>query len=460
MANNFNIPVFVGIILTVGVILILYYISFTSTHFPSLPYLRRYQRFRNGGGKQNATGLVCDGTNKLMCQLLTRQYEAIILQNKGFDRGLFFQGIANEFFKRQSVSLLEINGTEQNNWNQLSIVEHIRVDSLARYWRKFDIVIDHIKCCHQPNRNDLLKIIQAVSANGILILLPQTVDHWQWYLRLFQIHDLDAILFQNNNFNFVLAKISGKETTGFIPDLLDNGMDWNTCEDKEGFSYFCIGNDLEFCLQMNKFYLGNAEAPQKFGKLCQIMDSFKSDKCQRHNYTKFYEFMFAKYRDKPADILEIGLGTNNVEIASNMGSDGKPGASLRGWKSYFPKAEIFGADIDREILFQEDRIKTFHVDVTKNDSIDQMFNQMKVPSFDVIIEDSLHEIDAQLNFYSKAIPHLKPDGIYITEDVGEDTCLKMFKFFQNDVRNQPFFNFIRTKGPDYDSLIAVIRKHK
>ena len=40
----------------------------------------------------------------------------------------------------------------------------------------------------------------------------------------------------------------------------------------------------------------------------------------------------------------------------------RPGASLRVWKEFFTKAKIFGADIDKNTLFREKRIQTFHVD--------------------------------------------------------------------------------------------------
>ena len=32
------------------------------------------------------------------------------------------------------------------------------------------------------------------------------------------------------------------------------------------------------------------------------------------------------------------------------------------WKEYFSNAEIYGADIDKNVLFFENRIKTYHVD--------------------------------------------------------------------------------------------------
>jgi len=58
-------------------------------------------------------------------------------------------------------------------------------------------------------------------------------------------------------------------------------------------------------------------------------------------------------------VFELGLGTNNIGAPSSMGAGGCSGASLRGWREYFPNAHIFGAESDRDILFDEERIWTF-----------------------------------------------------------------------------------------------------
>ena len=55
-----------------------------------------------------------------------------------------------------------------------------------------------------------------------------------------------------------------------------------------------------------------------------------------------------------------------------MTSTGKPGASLKVWKDYFKNAKIFGADIDKRILFQEERINTYEVNQLDPSSIKKM----------------------------------------------------------------------------------------
>ena len=62
-----------------------------------------------------------------------------------------------------------------------------------------------------------------------------------------------------------------------------------------------------------------------------------------------------------------------MSIASNMGAEGRPGASLYSWAEFFPSASIYGADIDRDCLFHTDRIKTYYCDQTNADSINTMW---------------------------------------------------------------------------------------
>src|SRR5208283_4067001 len=88
-----------------------------------------------------------------------------------------------------------------------------------------------------------------------------------------------------------------------------------------------------------------------------------------HNYTLLYHSMFEQSRSQIKTIFELGIGTNFTDVASNMGPAGTPGASLRGWRNYFPNAEIYGADVDQRVLFSEPRISTFYVNQLETGSI-------------------------------------------------------------------------------------------
>ena len=162
--------------------------------------------------------------------------------------------------------------------------------------------------------------------------------------------------------------------------------------------------------------------------LSHLMKNYGSDKGSPHEvditpsgwianrYTDIYHILFATIRDDATKIFECGIGTNNEDVKSNMTANGIPGASLRGWRDYFWNAQIYGADIDDRILFEEDRIKTYHVDQTDPESIRAMWDQIGESEFDVILDDGLHEAHANITLLENSWDRLKHNGIYVIED--------------------------------------------
>ena len=96
-----------------------------------------------------------------------------------------------------------------------------------------------------------------------------------------------------------------------------------------------------------------------------------------HTYADFYSLLFEHCKNDVKKVFECGIGTNNPNLVSSMGIKYKPGSSLRVWRDYFPKSFIYGADIDREILFEEERIKTFEVDQLNSISIKKMWDNIQ-----------------------------------------------------------------------------------
>lgn len=149
-------------------------------------------------------------------------------------------------------------------------------------------------------------------------------------------------------------------------------------------------------------------------ELGELFRKHGSDKSTHHDYYEVYGSLINRH--EPLRILEIGLGTNNIDTPSNMGLGGSPGASLRAFRDWAPKAEVYGADIDRRILFEEDRIKTFFVDQTDPASLKALVSQVG-SGFDLIIDDGLHEPHANLNTIEALLPLLKPSGAMVIEDI-------------------------------------------
>jgi hypothetical protein len=129
---------------------------------------------------------------------------------------------------------------------------------------------------------------------------------------------------------------------------------------------------------------------------------FGTDKSSRHHdYLNFYEQQFAKRRQEPLTLLEVGVFN---------------GASVRTWREYFPNAKIVGADI--EPLAQRwrgDRIEIEYMDQSNLEDLNRV--AVKHGPFDIIIEDGSHLWEHQITTLKTLYPHLRPGGLYVVEDL-------------------------------------------
>jgi hypothetical protein len=203
--------------------------------------------------------------------------------------------------------------------------------------------------------------------------------------------------------------------------------------------------------------------------LCEIMGRCGSDKgslnisSSRHNYTTFYYSIFKSLREKQLRIFELGLGTNNTSIASNMGPNGIPGASVYGWSEFFSNSSVFGADIDINILFNTDKIKTYYCDQTNPETIMKMWNEPHLQeNFDIIIEDGLHTFTANLIFFENSIHKLNPNGYFIIEDIKEsdhDLFINKIKEWESQYTDCIFTLLkIPSSTNDCDNTLLVVFK--
>lgn len=151
--------------------------------------------------------------------------------------------------------------------------------------------------------------------------------------------------------------------------------------------------------------------------LTSLMDSLGSDKGSFHSYTNIYESLLSHKRFELTSVLEIGIGSTDELIPSNMGSFGKPGASLRGWKEFAPNAEIIGADIDEKIMFSEPNIQTITLNQLDRKSFKPLLEILN-DGLDLAVIDGLHTPRADLNSLIEILPYLKSDGNFFIEDVG------------------------------------------
>lgn len=144
-----------------------------------------------------------------------------------------------------------------------------------------------------------------------------------------------------------------------------------------------------------------------------------SDKSTTHSYHHVYASLICNSKTPIRSILEIGIGTNNVNLPSNMGRKGRPGASLRSWQELLPNATIIGADIDEDILIFENNINSFLLDQTSNESWGELKLKLKGNHFDLIIDDGLHSPLANLKTIRHSLDLLSPKGVLVVEDIAE-----------------------------------------
>ncbi len=159
-------------------------------------------------------------------------------------------------------------------------------------------------------------------------------------------------------------------------------------------------------------------AGEEAAALKAVFDSYGCDKAGNHDYHLVYGAVL-KSLGRVGSMLEIGLGTTNTDVVSNMGRVWTPGNSLRAFREYLPGALVYGADVDRRILFEEDRIKTFHVDQTDVETIAEL-GRMIPGELDLIIDDGLHAPNANLAVLSFALEKLRPRGWVVIEDIAEE----------------------------------------
>jgi hypothetical protein len=195
--------------------------------------------------------------------------------------------------------------------------------------------------------------------------------------------------------------------------------------------------ESELGLRGTFYYSKNFEC-----ELASLCDKYGSDKGEiissghpypwpSHTYSDYYKRLWGHCREKVRKVFECGLGTNNPNLPSSMGKLGKPGASLRVWRDYFPNAQIYGADIDRDILFAEDRIRSFYIDQLSPEAVNQCWSEIGEENFDFIIDDGLHTFEAGSCLFTHSIRRLSREGIYIIEDVNEIDLRKYKEFFKS-----------------------------
>lgn len=146
--------------------------------------------------------------------------------------------------------------------------------------------------------------------------------------------------------------------------------------------------------------------------LCFLGKKFDTNKSSlnlnghRSGYTVFYSLIFEHLIEKKCNIAEIGIEKNG---STNM------------WRNYFLKANIDCFEKDKKKIIyakkqQLAKVKYHYIDVNSPTIIKKAFLQTK-KKFDIIIDDSTHEFDHQINIIKNVHAFMKKGGILIIEDI-------------------------------------------
>jgi hypothetical protein len=122
----------------------------------------------------------------------------------------------------------------------------------------------------------------------------------------------------------------------------------------------------------------------------------------RH-YFDIYHRHFAKFVGREVSVLEIGIYS---------------GGSLKMWQSYFgSRCHVHGVDIQEACRAYESE----GVSVYIGDQADRGFwarFRHEVPDVDIVVDDGGHLVEQQIVTLEELLPHIRPGGVYMCEDVG------------------------------------------
>jgi 23S rRNA U2552 (ribose-2'-O)-methylase RlmE/FtsJ len=177
------------------------------------------------------------------------------------------------------------------------------------------------------------------------------------------------------------------------------------------------------------------------------------------HYFEIYHQHFAKFVGQKVNVLEIGVYS---------------GGSLGMWRSYFgEKSHIYGVDIQEACKSYESE----NISVFIGDQADRTFwNNFRksVEGIDVLIDDGGHSPDQQQITLEEMLPHLRPGGVYLCEDIWGDSNNRFTTFATTLVRElnayhltsvEPFYSFSVTRFQSsihsihFYPYIVVIEKH-
>lgn len=120
------------------------------------------------------------------------------------------------------------------------------------------------------------------------------------------------------------------------------------------------------------------------------------------HYFEIYHRHLQKFIGRDITVVEIGVYS---------------GGSMPMWRHYFGEGcQVHGIDIQPECKVYENSYTTIHIGDQADRAFWKRFREA-VPTVDVLIDDGGHHPEQQMVTLEEMLPHLRPGGVFLCEDV-------------------------------------------
>ena len=173
-----------------------------------------------------------------------------------------------------------------------------------------------------------------------------------------------------------------------------------------GQDVFCAGttrsvpNAVDYLDGTTGMTLKSGKYFASFDELEKIGAETKTDKAEvHHDYLRKYEFFLQTFRERKMILVEMGV---------------LKGSSLSMWGKYFPKAEVYGIDIDPACKQYQGENRTVWI---RDLSLDTTLQEIAELHPTIIVDDASHYWSHQILALFRLFPALTAGGVYIVEDI-------------------------------------------
>lgn len=190
----------------------------------------------------------------------------------------------------------------------------------------------------------------------------------------------------------ILERLKLKKKVGYILDKLNKPRKFNLQDKIKTISIDTTYYESELCYSGKEF--DSDKSPL----------NFKSS--SRHSYTGVYNLLFSGLKNNQINIAEFGILGN---------------ASIKMWSNFFQDVKIYAFDNDIDLVNKAKNenvrnVNYYTTDVSNKNKLTDTMNEIN-QKFDIIIDDSNHIFESQMNIIEVCNSFIKPNGYLIIEDI-------------------------------------------